>query len=68
MAIVEDARDAEDMVRSLYPLVGPELHDLETHKQGYTWIVRYTTFTVLDGVTEHEVHINAQTGRMLRIQ
>ncbi len=68
MARVEDAREAEDMVRSLYsnPL-GPHPYDFETHKQGYTWIVTYNVMSVVD-VERHEVHINARTGRILTIR
>ena len=42
MPEIEDAREAEDMVRSLYtnPL-GPHPYGFETRKQGYTWIVTY---------------------------
>ncbi len=66
MAEVEDAREAEDMVRSLYsPLVS--FSEFETHKQGYTWIVTYKVVSVRD-IERHEVHINARTGNMVTIR
>lgn len=67
MTRVEDAREAEDMVRSLYPPLGPYPCNIETHKQGYTWVVSYEIQTIMN-VEEHRVHINSQTGKMVRIQ
>ena len=68
MAEVEDAREAEDMVCSYYsnPL-GPQPYNFEIHKRGYTWVVTYNIQTIMD-VEEHEVHINARTGKMVRIK
>jgi len=70
MARIEDARDAEDMVyeyyREHFPL-GPEPINFDTHKQGYTWIVKYNLLSVTDS-KEYEAHINARTGNMLRIR
>ena len=69
MAAVKDAREAEDMVCSLYPnpVVDPQPYNFEIYKQGYTWIVKYNLLTVMDA-EEHEVHINARTGKMVRIK
>lgn len=65
MPEVEDASEAEDIVRSLWSVGDPEMYNFEVHKQGYTWIVTYETQTVW-GVTEHLVRINAHTGNILR--
>ncbi|MDO8716850.1 MAG: hypothetical protein Q7J73_08615 [Dehalococcoidales bacterium] len=68
MAKVNDAREAEAMVRSLYPSIAdPQPYNFETHKQGYTWIVKYNLLSVID-TKKHEVRINAITGKMVRIQ
>lgn len=68
MARVEDAREAEDMVRHRYSsIIGPEPYNFEIHKRGYTWVVKYNILSVLD-TEEHEVHINAKTGKMLTIK
>lgn len=66
MARVEDAREAEDMVRSRYSLIDAP-YNFEIHKRGYTWVVTYNMVSVLDP-EKHEVHINARTGRMLTIR
>jgi len=67
MSSVEDARDAVAMIRSLYtnPL-GPHPFNIQTRKQGYTWIITYDIQTAFN-IEGHEVHINAITGNMLRI-
>ena len=68
MAKVEDVREAKDMVCSLYPkLVDPQPYNFEIYKQGYMGVVKYSLLTVMD-VEEHEVHINARTGKMVRIK
>ncbi len=66
MAEVNDAREAENMVRDLWSVGKPGMSNFDVHKQGIGWIVTYETLTVLGGVEEHEVHINAKTGKMLR--
>jgi hypothetical protein len=65
MSSVEDAREAEDIVNSLYHTIGPRPTNMETYKQGYTWIVKYEIHSIA-GDEEHRVHINAQTGKILR--
>ena len=49
MAGVQDAREAEEIVQSYYydrnPL-GPQPYSFMTHKQGYTWIVRFSLKTL----------------------
>lgn len=69
MARVEDARKAEDMVRSSYypNLPDPQPYNFKIYKRGYTWVVKYNLLTVMD-VEEHEVHINARTGKMVTIK
>lgn len=67
MATVEDAREAEKVVRSRYGLLDSEPYNFEIHKQGYTWIVTYNLLNVLDQ-EKHEVRINAKTGKILRIE
>jgi hypothetical protein len=69
MTKIKDARQAEDMVRSLYPnpILDPSPCNIETHKQGYTWVVTYDIQTVMR-VEKHRVHINSQTGNMVRIK
>ncbi|MBA7699888.1 hypothetical protein ES703_108593 [subsurface metagenome] len=68
MAEVEDAREAEDMVHSLYPNpLGPHPYDFKTYKQGFTWIVKYNVPSIMN-VERHEVRINARTGNMVRIK
>jgi hypothetical protein len=66
MPKVEDAREAEKMVRSRYGILDSEPYNFEIHKRGYTWVVTYKFLNVLD-TERHEVHINAQTGKMLMI-
>jgi len=68
MARVEDIGEAQDMVCSLYPnLDDPQPYNFEIYKQGYTWVVKYNLLTVMD-FEEHDVHINAITGKMVRIK
>ena len=70
MARVEDAREAEEMVYSYFeendPLkLGPQPYNLETRKQGYTWIVTYYYgFTGKKG----EMRVNAKTGKVTKIR
>jgi hypothetical protein len=64
MASVEDAREAEDMVSSYYSPPGPHPYNFETHKRGYTWVVRFNSQTIMK-VEEHEWRINAETGKVL---
>ena len=66
MPRIEDAMEAEDIVRSYYsnPL-GPHPYNFDTHKQGYTWVVRFNIQSVTD-IEDHEWHIRADTGRVLR--
>jgi len=65
MSEVEDASEAEDIVRSLWSVGDPEMYNFEVHKQGYAWIVTYETQTIR-GVTGHIARINAHTGNILR--
>ncbi len=66
MPKVEDAREAEEMVRSRYGILDSQPYEFKVRKRGYTWIVTYRLLNVMD-VERHEVHINAQTGKMLMI-
>ena len=65
MPEIEDASDAEALVRSLWSVGAPEMYNFVVRKQGYAWIVTYETHTVW-GVTQHLVHINAHTGNIPR--
>jgi len=65
MAAVNDARDAVDIVRCEWYVGKPEWKNFRTRKQGYTWIVTFDEM-FLDGIENHEVHINARTGDILR--
>lgn len=62
MPRVDSATDAEDIVCRN---VSPEPFNFNTHKQGYTWIVRYYVKSVVD-IDEHEMRIDARDGRILR--
>jgi hypothetical protein len=64
MARVEDVREAEDVVRSLYNIL-TEFRNFETRKRGSTWVVKYNILTVLGGDEGHEAHIDAKTGKVL---
>lgn len=66
MPEVNDAMEAQRIVRSHYSHIGsPEPNRFNTHKQGYVWIVRYYVQSVTD-TDEHEMRIDAHTGRILR--
>jgi hypothetical protein len=65
MPEVNDAMEAERIVRSHYGFPGPEPCEFNTHKQGYTWIIRYHVRSVTD-TDEHEMRIDSHTGRILR--
>lgn len=67
MPKVEDARKAEEMVRSRYGILDSQPYKFEVHKRGFTWVVTYSLMNVLD-IEKHEVHINARTGKMLMIK
>jgi hypothetical protein len=58
--------DAEGIVREYYrnPL-GPRPYDFDTYKRGYTWIVRFSIQTI-SRVEDHEWHISADTGDVIR--
>jgi len=66
MARMEDAREVEKIVysywREHYPL--EVTHDFHTRKQGYTWVVTFR-HGILD--EKGEVHVNARTGKVTRI-
>jgi hypothetical protein len=67
MPKIEDAREAEKMVRSRYGILDSQPYEFKVHKRGYTWVVTYNLLNVLD-TERHEVHINARTGKMLMIR
>ena len=67
MPKVEDAREAEKMVRSRYEILDSQPYEFKVYKRGYTWVVTYNLLNVLD-TERHEVHINARTGNMLTIR
>jgi hypothetical protein len=68
MPEVEDARDAENLVRSTSADGDPEMFRFKARKQGDTWIVTYNTQELLGAINKHEVHIEARTGNMLTIK
>lgn len=65
MPAVNDAIEAQEIVRSHYQGIGPEPYRFNIHKQGYTWIVKYYVKSVRD-TDEHEMRIDSHTGRILR--
>lgn len=67
MAEITDARDAMNMVRSLWHVGIPEWDNFKACKKGYTWIVTYDE-RLLNGRNQHEVRINAKTGSMVTIK
>ena len=65
MANVEDADEAINMVKDRWrPGRDGEWNNFKTHKQGFTWVVTYTEH-FMDGRKQHEVHINAKTGKLV---
>jgi hypothetical protein len=59
-----DAREAEEIVESLYPQFGPIPYFIQTLKRGTTYVVKYQIQTIMD-TEEHTVHIDANTGRII---
>jgi hypothetical protein len=66
MVRIEDAVEAENMVRSYYSNpVGHHPYGFETHKQVNTWIVVFNIRSPANNVEEHEWHIDSETGCVL---
>ena len=66
MPKVKDARQAEKIVCSHYPILA-QPHDFETHQQDDTWVVIFKVFTTTWAL-EHEWHIDANTGNVNKVK
>jgi hypothetical protein len=65
MPIVQDAQQAENMVREYYANpVGQHPFRFETHKQGNTWVVAFDIRSV-GNLEQHEWHIDSVSGNVL---
>ena len=63
MTEVKNAKEAENLVVSLYPSL-TTFYRFITRKVGFTWVVKYDILCVTD-TERHEVRIDGRTGEII---